>query len=241
MRGSGTQDKPYKISPSSLGNFVDCPCCFVTHDLKVAKKPSAPFAQLPNGIDDSMRAAMTVAYTSGVMPAEFAAVPELADCTLADRSFMTKEQILDVSDQHVITTGEEFTLTGKLDELFVANDGAFVIADYKTKRSLNHASKDAHPAYVRQLRCYAYILRSNGHTVRDTALLLNYYPTGTSFVNEVHPYLEFLVDRVDVSVAATAPVVQAWKDMAETWHMHKAAGTTPARDPDCTWCDYRRP
>ena len=244
MYGKGTEEKPFQISPSSLGNFLDCPSCFLNHDMKIAKKPSGPFPQLPNGIDDSMRKVMTAAATNSppFMPPAFAAIPHLAGCIPADRDLVGPTVKLENKDHVIAPNGARFTLTGKLDELFTRNNGErqeYIIADYKTKRSLNHASKPPHEAYVRQLRCYAMILRSNGFTVNDTALLINYYPAETLMVDDVKPYLEFTVDSVDVSPMATKQI-QTWIEMmADVVEQSFASGIPPAKTPDCDWCSFR--
>ena len=243
MYGKGTVAKPYQLSPSSLGQFIECPSCYLSKELKLFKKPSSPFPQLPNGIDDTLRKAMKALEAAGIMPNEFSAIPELAGFALADRVLVGPTLRLQPAD-HIVLTGSEFTLTGKLDELFIKNGsggapGEYIIADYKTKRSLKHASKPPHEAYVRQMRCYAMILRSLGLLVNDTALLLNYYPSESAIKDEVHPYLEFLVDKVDVSPSACTPVQQNLVLMAKAVLQATASGSPPPKKADCSWCNYR--
>jgi hypothetical protein len=243
MYGNGTGAKPYQLSPSSLGQFIECPSCYLGHQLKLFKKPSSPFPQLPNGIDDTLRKAMIASEAAGIMPNEFSAIPELAGFGLADRTLVGPTLRLQPAD-HIVLTGSEFTLTGKLDELFIKNGSGgapdeYIIADYKTKRSLKAAGNPPHEAYVRQMRCYAMILRSLGLLVNDSALLLNYYPSEYAIKDEVHPYLEFLVDKVDVSPSACAPVQQNLELMARSFLQATASGSPPSKKADCSWCNYR--
>ena len=83
------------------------------------------------------------------------------------------------------------------------------------------------------------ILRSLGHLVNDSALLLNYYPSEYAIKDEVHPYLEFLVDKVDVSPSACAPVQQNLELMARSFLQATASGSPPSKKADCSWCNYR--
>jgi len=243
MYGNGTSAKPYQLSPSSLGQFIECQSCYLGQQLDLFKKPSSPFPQLPNGIDDTLRKAMIASEAAGIMPNEFSAIPELAGFGLADRTLVGPTLRLQPKD-HIVLNGREFTLTGKLDELFIKNGSGgtpdeYIIADYKTKRSLKHASSPQHEAYVRQLRCYAMILRSHGHLVNDSALLLNYYPSENAIKDEVHPYLEFIVDRVDVSPSACAPVQHNLVLMGKAFLQATASGSPPPKKTDCSWCNYR--
>ena len=181
-------------------------------------------------------------HAAGVMPADFAAVPELSGSELASRHLVSGFLSVDQND-FIDVNGLIFKLHGALDELFVrtTDDGSeeFLVADYKSKYGVDAAQKDPHPAFVRQLRLYAYILRSNGHQVSNTALLLNYYPTETEVVDEVHPVLQFLPYAVDVSPATITPLLADIQTMVTTFATQNATGTTLPKNPDCKWCDYR--
>jgi len=242
MQGRGTQDKPFKISPSMLGRFLDCSSCFINQHVGGVKRPSGPMAMIAGGLDRTLRRTMEAHHAAGNMPADFAAVPELAGFELAPREFVKGYQKIHPS-QYIDVNGSIFMLHGELDELFVRKnkDGVdeFLVADYKSKYGVDAAQKDPHPAFVRQLRLYAHILRSQGHVVHDTALLLNYYPTELSVVNEVHPVLQFLADPVDVAHSPISPLLTDLRSMASTFEAQNASGTLLAKNPDCNWCGYR--
>jgi len=242
MQGRGTQDKPFKISPSMLGRFLDCSSCFINQHVGGVKRPSGPMAMIAGGLDRTLRRTMEAHHAAGNMPADFAAVPELAGFELAPREFVKGYQKIHPS-QYIDVNGSIFMLHGELDELFVRKnkDGVdeFLVADYKSKYGVDAAQKDPHPAFVRQLRLYAHILRSQGHVVHDTALLLNYYPTELSVVNEVHPVLQFLADPVDVAPSTITPLLTDLRSMASAFEAQNASGTLLAKNPDCNWCGYR--
>jgi hypothetical protein len=242
MQGKGTLASPYKVSPSMLGKFLDCSSCFIAKHVGGLKQPSGPMAMIAGGLDRSLRRIMEGHHAAGVMPADFAAVPELSGYELASRDFVSGFLSVDQSD-YIDVNGLIFKLHGALDELFVrtTDDGSeeFLVADYKSKYGVDAAQKDPHPAFVRQLRLYAYILRSNGHQVSNTALLLNYYPTETEVVDEVHPVLQFLPYAVDVSPSTITPLLADIQTMVTTFATQNATGTTLPKNPDCKWCDYR--
>lgn len=243
MFGKGTQDKPYQISPSSLSLFLDCPACFIEKELKLSKRPSGPMSQLPNGIDDTLRKVMIAFEAGGVMPSEFATIPELSGYQLAERHYVSKTQKMDPS-VHYVTNGLHFTLTGKLDELFVLKGDdqtpdTYLVADYKTKRSYNHATQQPFAGYPRQVRIYVHILRTLGLNVSDTALLVNYYPTESSVDREVHPVLEFTYDVVDASAGTITPILSEFHRLADTFATQQASGTPLPKQADCEYCNYR--
>jgi len=242
MQGRGTRDKPFKISPSMLGRFLDCSSCFINQHVGGVKRPSGPMAMIAGGLDRTLRRTMEAHHAAGNMPADFAAVPELAGFELAPREFVKGYQKIHPS-QYIDVNGSIFMLHGELDELFVRKnkDGVdeFLVADYKSKYGVDAAQKAPHPAFVRQLRLYAHILRSQGHVVHDTALLLNYYPTELSVVDEVHPVLQFLADPVDVAPSTITPLLTDLRSMASAFEAQNASGTLLAKNPDCNWCGYR--
>ena len=45
----------YKLSPSSLNLFVNCPRCFYLQVVKKIKRPDTPFPSLPSGMDDALK------------------------------------------------------------------------------------------------------------------------------------------------------------------------------------------
>ena len=242
MQGKGTQASPYKISPSMLSKFLDCSSCFIAKHVGGINQPSGPMAMIASGLDRSLRRMMIAHHDAGVMPTEFAAIPELTGFELASRTFVKGSVSVDPSD-YIDINGTIFKLNGELDELFArtTDDGSleFLVADYKSKYGYDAAQKDPHPAYVRQLRLYAYILRSNGHQVNNNALLLNYYPTETEVIDEVHPVLQFSPYVVDVSPSTVTPLLADIQTMVSTFEAQKASGALLPKNANCKWCTYR--
>ena len=69
MQGNGTIDKPFKISPSQLGAFSDCTCCYwLSHN--GVKRPQGIMAGLPIGIDSTFRRYYRGHADAGTVPIE---------------------------------------------------------------------------------------------------------------------------------------------------------------------------
>jgi CRISPR/Cas system-associated exonuclease Cas4 (RecB family) len=232
MQGKGTIDKPFKISPSQLGSFSDCACCYwLSHN--GVKKPSGITAGLPMGMDTTFRRYYRGHADAGTVPSEISSDPRFKGWSLSnDIALVSKEIRVNPRDHIVSTSGAHYSLGGKMDEMMVDDTGKNVIIDFKTKASKNSSDKGPHPSAVRQMAAYAWIMESNGIPVRDEAYLAHLYPVNATDGPMVEFSRDFFVVNVDTNEK------NAIKDLMG-YVVVCLEGAEPARNADCEHCQYR--
>jgi hypothetical protein len=169
-------DKPIKLSPSSLNAFRTCARCFWmnVHGKGV---PSGPFPSLPGGIDIILKAYYDKHRAKGLPPI----LKGKLDARLVDQA--TAERIRKYIYWNDEQTGA--SLRGKMDDCFVDEKDALVVMDNKTRGfPLKEESSDLDDIYAFQLDCYAFILKQNGHKVSDVGYLAYYIPEHTDDIEK---------------------------------------------------------
>ena len=149
-QGKGTQDKPFKISPSQLGSFCDCACCYWLAHNAGMKKPTGIMAGLPIGIDTTFRTYYRRHADSGTVPTEISSDARFKGWTMSsDVDLVSKRIQLDPKDHIISKKGYHYTLFGTMDEMLVDDNGLNVIVDFKTKASKKSSDKGPHPSAIR--------------------------------------------------------------------------------------------
>ena len=74
----------YKLSPSSLTLFEECPRCFWIHHNSKIKRPSSPFPSLPSGMDRILKEHFDKFMRKGKLPPELCKNPECEGMKLFD-------------------------------------------------------------------------------------------------------------------------------------------------------------
>ncbi|SVD32029.1 uncharacterized protein METZ01_LOCUS384883, partial [marine metagenome] len=234
MQGKGTIDKPFKISPSQLGTFSDCACCYwLTHNAGI-KRPKGIMAGLPIGMDSTFRQYYRQHADAGTVPSEIGSDPRFKGWSLSnDIDLVSKEIRMDPSD-HTISksSGSHYSLGGKMDEMLVDDTGKNVIIDFKTKASKKSSDKGPHPSAVRQMAAYAWIMESNGIPVRDEAYLAHLYPVNATDGPMVEFSRDFFV--VEVGTSEKNAIKSLMEDVVDCLE-----GGQPTRNTDCEHCQYR--
>ena len=232
-QGKGTVDKPFKLSPTQLGAFSDCSCCFWLHHNANIRKPRGIPAGLPIGMDSTFRRYYRSHADAGTVPTEIGTDPRFKGWTLSgDADLVSKEFKLDASDHMISGNNYHYTLAGKMDEMLVDDKGQNVIVDFKTKASKKSSDKGPHSSVLRQMAAYAWIMQSNGIPTHDVAYLAHLYPVEASD----GPMVEFSRDFFPVDVgSAEIKEIQALMNAAIVC----LEGAQPAKTPDCEYCDYR--
>ena len=156
----------WKISPSSLTLFEDCPRCFWLYIRERQARPSIPVAKITEGMDRVMKAYFDTHRAKGSVPPELAGKVEarlVGDQELVEqwRSFITAEE-------------GDVLFRGKLDECLVDGQGRFLPFDFKTKGDVPR--EDAFKYYVTQLESYGWLLERNGYPAGQKAYLMYVYP-----------------------------------------------------------------
>lgn len=187
------EEKPIKLSPTSLSLFRECPKCFWLHFNKKIHRPSGPFPSLPGGIDRVLKTYFDEYRGTNELP------PIVAD--------KLEGKLLDPFPKTLFYKDEKLraVLQGKLDEALDYGDGTYAVVDHKTR---GYPPKDEiFPFYQWQMDAYAFLMEKNNMPTRDTAYLAYYYPTN-GILHEDFPFV------VEVKPVKTKPkdALKAFQD-----------------------------
>jgi len=163
---------PYKLSPSSLNLFKDCPRCFWLQFNKGIKRPDAIFPSLPSGMDRILKIHFERFMEKGELPPELKARECIKGCEL----FKDKEKLklwqnnfkgIQWADK------EGNILKGAVDNI-LKKGSKLIVLDYKTRGF--PLKEDTAEHYQDQLNIYNFLLRKNNYETEDFSYLLFYYP-----------------------------------------------------------------
>lgn len=162
----------FKLSPTTLNLFLDCPRCFWLDKVKNFKRPRGIFPSLPMGMDREIKNHFDVCRAENKLP------PELGGKNFSGVKLFSNQDLLD--QWRDWRKGLEYrardgsVLTGAIDDLLVKAD-RYIPFDYKTKGSPTTA-EDAIRYYQNQLDCYALLFQENKMPPADYGFLLYYSP-----------------------------------------------------------------
>jgi len=211
----------FKLSPSALTLMNECPRCFWLTQHNVWKRPSAPFPQLPNGMDRVLKIHFDKFMRKGLLP------PELKD------NGDTKGMLL-FDDEKLLTEWRNSrkglwfeddkgnVLHGGVDNILI-KEKKLIVLDYKTKGS--SAKEDAHKFNQHQLDIYNFLLRSMGYKTEDYSFLLFYSPSEVLETGEVIFHTE--LRKVKTSI----------KDGEKLFQDAIKLLNSECPDKHCVWCD----
>ncbi|MBN2120539.1 MAG: hypothetical protein JW734_05750 [Candidatus Omnitrophica bacterium] len=158
----------YRLSPTSLNLFLDCPRCFWLKLKKKISRPEQPSSTLPRGMDLLVKKYFDK-WRQQKRPPEFKdkmACELIQDQQLLDkwRNWRSGLCFCDKSLSGAV-------LFGALDECFVDGD-VYMPADYKTR---GFSLKDNSIGYFQnQMDCYTLLLKMNSYKVNNTGYLIYY-------------------------------------------------------------------
>lgn len=170
----------FKLSPSSLKLFVECPRCFWLQLHKVLKRPDGIFPSLPGGMDKVLKEHFDRFMRKGELPPELEESDELNGCMLFD-----DEELLAIWRNNFKGIQYEeggILLRGAVDNILKKGNKLIVI-DYKTRGY--PLKEDTHEYYQLQMDLYNFLLRKNGYETEDYTFLLFYYPREVQETGEV--------------------------------------------------------
>lgn len=217
--------KEFRLSPSTLNLFLECPRCFWLHINEKIHRPRGIFPSLPGGMDSVIKVYFDKYRTKGELPPEIKGKVEgklVADLNLLNkwRNWRTgleyRDEVLGV------------TLFGALDDAL--QDGKhYIPLDYKTRGSAPREG-DSQKYYGNQLDSYALMLRENGYPVKGLGYLVYYYP------NKVKEEGQVIFD-VEVVELKTDPerAKKLLKDAIKLLN-----GPIPSRHSECEYCLWGR-
>ena len=214
----------YKLSPSGLNLFKECPRCFWLTQHKVWKRPSGIFPSLPSGMDKILKVHFDKFMEKGILPPEIAENKECKGMKL----FNDKEKlkVWQSNFKGVSWTDKEGNeLHGAVDNILVSGkEKKLIVLDYKTR---GYAVKDDTAEHYRlQQNVYNFLLRKNGCETEDFFFLLFYVPREVMVTGEVIFDTELVKMKVDVKNAE-----KVWRNALEMLNEK-----CPEKNDECLWC-----
>jgi len=166
-------NQQFKVSPSGIGQLLECPRCLWLFYRDGLKRPEGIFPSLPSGMDGVFKTYFDkYRGTGGKLP------PEI-NGKVAGKLFEDVEK-LNIWRNRVKGLQAEFPefnifLKGMIDDLLVAPDGKYIPFDFKSR---GYAIKEnTHEHYQHQLDLYALLFEKNSLPPADYGYLLFFYPT----------------------------------------------------------------
>jgi len=214
----------YKLSPSSLSLFKDCPRCFWLHQNNEHKRPTGIFPSLPSGMDKILKEHFDSFMEKGKLP------PELKnDSICKNMKLFENKDILEEWRNNFRGIRYEDSdgnlLRGAVDNILVNGD-KLVVLDYKTR---GYPLKEDTPNYYQnQLNIYTFLLRENGYKTENYGLLLFYHPNKVLETGEVLFNTDMVKMKVDPSEGKKlfTDALKFLKDDCPKKH----------EQDDCNWC-----
>lgn len=213
----------YKLSPSALNVFKECPKCFWLDKNLWLKRPAGIFPSLPSGMDGIIKNYFDSLRQSEELP------EEIKDGHI--KSLFKDQEVLnkwrDWKTTDLLYTDESGAeLSGALDECVVDINNELCPFDYKTKGSALHYNPAKY--YQTQLDCYALLLKSKGFSVGKYGYLLYYWPVKVKKQGDI--LFEVKLFRTEVNPDNAKDIVKsAYKILS---------GPCPDPNPDCEFCNF---
>jgi len=213
-----------KVSPSQIGNLLECPRCLWLYFRENLKRPEGVFPSLPNGMDNVFKRYFDEYRKLGKLPPEIAKEVE-------GSLFQNEEKLRAWRSPWEGLRAEflEFNilLRGAIDELLVSKEGKYIPFDFKTR---GYPSKeDTHKHYQTQLDLYALLFEKNNLPPADFGYLLFFWPK--TYENQNVEFVSKLV-KMEVSPERGYQVLKKVNEIVK--------GPIPSSHKDCDYCKYRR-
>jgi hypothetical protein len=215
----------YKLSPSTLNLFIECPRCFWLHINKGVKRPKGIFPSLPGGMDTVIKKYFDKYRVRGLLP------PEIDDRVSGklfdDIKILEKWRDWRSTDLCYEDETLNASLSGALDDCIVDN-GYYIPLDYKTRGY--ELKDDPRTYYQNQLDCYCLMLESRGYKTKGISYLIYYYP------KEVREkgIVEFIVEpiKIETNVKTAREIFEKAITV-----LNKAL---PNSSSECEYCGWER-
>lgn len=215
---------PFKLSPSTLSLFSECPRCFWLAFRKDVKRPAGIFPSLPSGMDSVLKTHFDSYMEKGELPPE---LKELDDGKL--KLFDDKELLKGWrSNFKGIQWKDENgnILKGAIDNLLKKGE-KLIVLDFKTRGF--PLKEDTAEHYQNQLNLYNFLFRKNNYKTEDYAYLLFYHPTAVNKNGEV----VFKTDLVKMEIDVTAA-----EELFNNALKVLESDEVPAPSTECQYCGW---
>jgi len=223
--------EPFRLSRSRLDLFLNCPRCFYfDRRLGIDRPPGFPFS-LNSAVDKLLKKEFDIHRKNGT------AHPLMKKYGI-DAVPLAHEKIEEWRDalRRGITHHDEntnLTITGGVDDVWVAPNGELIIVDYKATSKDDEVSLDAdwQIGYKRQMEIYQWLFRKNNFKVSKTGYFV--YCNGDTDKEAFDSKLEFTIKVIPYE-GDDSWVEQAIVDA----HKCLNGNTIPEANPDCDYCKY---
>lgn len=227
------EKEEFRLSRSKIDLFLNCPRCFyLDRKLGVAQPPGYPFS-LNSAVDkllkkefDTHRAAGTphplmTHYGVDAVPLDHEDMDLWRDSLRAGITFRIG--------------GSNVTVTGGVDDVWLAPGGEYIIVDYKATSKEDEVNLDAdwQIGYKRQMEIYQWLFRKNGFKVSRTGYFV--YCNGKADKEAFDAKLEFDIKLIPYE-GDDAWVEKAIKDAIACLK----GDFIPQPGTDCDFCRYRQ-
>lgn len=211
----------FRLSPSKLNLFLECPLCFWLSEQGV-HRPSGPFPSLAGGIDRKLKTYFDRYRKEGKLP------PEIEG--KVDGKLFDDLKLLDVWRNNF--KGLEWKddngniLMGAIDDCLV-EDGKFIVVDFKTYGG-SEIKEEKTEYYQNQLDCYSLLLEKNGYKHPGFAYLIFFMPEEV----KEHGIVKFKIEvkKVKANPANALKTYNAAIKLLE--------GKRPAKHSKCKFCAW---
>ncbi len=223
----------WRLSRSKLDLFIECPRCFYLDNVLGTARPRGPAFTLNVAVDALLKKEFDVHRSAET------AHPLMKRYGVNARPFVHpdldvwRENFKGISYRHAETG---LTVCGAVDDVWVGDDDALIVVDYKATSKNGTIETLADSAweeqYRRQIGVYQWLLRQNGFTVSDVGYFV--YANASADKEAFDGELEFEVTLVPCTgttewVDAVLPAVKACLDSEDL----------PERGRACEFCAYR--
>ncbi|MFZ5559406.1 MAG: PD-(D/E)XK nuclease family protein [Patescibacteria group bacterium] len=189
--------KEFRLSPSSLNLFLECPRCFWLQINENIHRPRGAYPSLPSGMDNVIKVYFDRYRAKGKLPPEIEG--EVRGKLIADPELLKKWRNWKTGLEYK-DNGIGVTLFGALDDCLVHSTSSgqeeYFPLDYKTRGSAPREG-DSEKYYGNQLDCYALLLEENNYPVGEFGYLIYYYPKEVKEKGNVIFEVELIKLKID--------------------------------------------
>ena len=211
----------FKLSPSKLNLYLECPLCFWLSE-KGVHRPSGPFPSLPGGMDRKLKVYFDKYRKEGKLPPELKGKVEgkLYDNMSDMDAWRNARKGLSFTDE------KGNILSGAIDDCLF--DGKnFMIIDFKTYGG-SEIKDEKIAFYQNQLDCYALLFEKKGLNQPGFAYLIFFMPMEVKENGIVEFKIEIKKVMVDSSRA-----LKTFRDAVKI-----AGGKRPKKHSECKFCAW---
>ncbi len=213
----------YKISPSQIGLLMECPRCLWLYYRKRIERPRGIFPSLPSGVDGVLKNYFDEFRKIGKLP------PEI-EGKIEGKLFGDIYKLNNWRSNRIGLQAEfpelDIFLKGAIDDLLVAQDGKYILFDFKTRGY--PAKEDSREHYQNQLNLYGLLFQKNNLPPADFGYLLFFSPL--KYENGSFQFLNELV-KMQIDYNAGYELLKKAKNILD--------GEIPEARSECQYCIYK--